>query len=61
MGFIVVTMLVSLVGLDAIVKIGYAWVGVFAVFTIIAWALFVLGPRNAKAFKAEHADELEAE
>lgn len=34
--FIVITMLlVSLVGLDAIVKIGYAWVGVFAVFTII--------------------------
>lgn len=47
--FIVVTMLVSLAGLDAIVKIGYSWVGVFAVFTIIGWALLVLLPRNLKA------------
>lgn len=59
--FIVITMLVSLVGLDAIVKIGYSWVGVFAVFSIIAWAIFVLGPRNRKAFKAEAVAEPEAE
>lgn len=54
--FIVITMLISLVGLDAIVKIGYAWVGVFAVFTIIGWALFVLLPRNLKAYKDPKAD-----
>lgn len=50
--FIVITMLVSLVGLDAIVKVGYSWVGVFSVFTIIGWAIFVLIPRNIKGYKA---------
>ena len=49
--FIIVTMLVSLAGLDAIVKIGYSWVGVFAVFTIIGWAIVVLLPRNLRANK----------
>lgn len=59
-GFIVITMLVSLVGLDAIVKIGYSWVGVFALFTIIVWAIFVLGSRNMKAYK-EQKDQVKAE
>lgn len=58
--FIVVTMVVSLAGLDAIVKIGYSWVGVFAVFTIIAWALIVLAPRNRKALKDAAAEQEEA-
>ena len=56
--FIVITMIVSLAGLDAIVKIGYAWVGVFAVFSIIAWALVVVAPRTRKAFKSMSAEEL---
>ena len=56
--FIVITMIVSLAGLDAIVKIGYAWVGVFAVFSIIAWVLVVVAPRTRKAFKSMSEEEL---
>lgn len=59
--FIVITMVVSLAGLDAIVKIGYSWVGVFAVFSIIAWAIVVLGPRTRKALKGVASAETEAE
>lgn len=59
--FIVITMLVSLAGLDAIVKIGYSWVGVFAVFSIIGWAIVVLLPRNLKAGREGLLEETEAE
>lgn len=53
--FIVITMLVSLVGLDAIVSIGYAYVGVTAVISIVGWAVFVLVARNRKGAKARIA------
>lgn len=53
--FIVITMLVSLVGLDAIVSIGYAYVGVTAVISIVGWAVFVLIARNRKGVKARIA------
>ena len=50
-GFIVITMLVSLVGLDAIVSVGYAYVGVTAVISIVGWVVFVILPRNRKGVK----------
>ena len=53
--FIVITMLVSLVGLDAIVSIGYAYVGLTAVISIVGWAVFVLIARNRKGVKARIA------
>ena len=53
--FIVITMLVALVGLDAIVSIGYAYVGVTAVISIVGWAVFVLIARNRKGVKARIA------
>ena len=45
------THLVSLVGLDAIVSVGYAYVGVTAVISIVGWVVFVILPRNRKGVK----------
>lgn len=53
--FMVIAMGISLVGLDKIVRIGYGYVGVAAIFTIILPAITVIFIRNNRDAKGQKA------
>lgn len=59
LGFMVIAMGISLAGLDNIVKIGYGYVGVAAIFTIILPAVTLLFVRNNRKAKELAAQEKE--